>query len=125
MAALVAMAGCNEQTKEAQPAPGAACETEACRLATLDGDGATLADSVVREYQLAIDALDDNFPETEQQLGSYAADAQAYLAKNGVGDSLFNILSDVNQDFGGYLQGGPHELDSCHDAFTGYAIVRS
>jgi hypothetical protein len=124
VAALVATAGCTEQTDGTRPEPGAGCENEACRLAVLDANGEAPTETMVRKYQLALDALDDDCPETEEQLGRYAADVQAHLAESGLEDSLFNILSDLNLELGGGIE-GPQELDSCEDAFMGYAIVRS
>lgn len=75
---------------------------------------------MVRQYQLALDSLSDNCRDTEEELGTYAADAQAHMAENGVDESVFNILSAVNEGFFG--QDG---VDSCRDRFAAYAIFRS
>ena len=76
------------------------------------------AESVVREYQLALDALSDNCPETGAKLGDRAVDAQGQLSEGGVDESLLNILIDVNYN----MPGG--RLDSCQKAFLAYVLIR-
>jgi hypothetical protein len=93
------------------------CPDEAGRLAALDTGEQLPAESVVRQYQLALDALSNNCPETSEELGDRAVDAQSQLSEGGVDESLLDIRNDVNSR----MPRG--RLDSCQEPFLVHVLI--
>lgn len=117
---IALLTGCSGGADGSGSPVGTACRTEACRLAVGDAkDHEPASDALVHKYQIALDALGDNCNESEDELGDLAIAVQEELTSEGIEESLFNILSDVNSEMpGGY------RWDDCSRPFAIYIFSR-